>query len=55
MSEKKSRRDYAMTDSNCERYSDSNAWPLSRIVLIERGAKVELRYPPFDIILSRQR
>lgn len=36
-------------------YADSNGWPLSKIVLVEKeGGGVELRYPPFDIVLQRQ-
>ncbi|KAH8728077.1 beta-lactamase/transpeptidase-like protein [Phaeosphaeriaceae sp. PMI808] len=36
-------------------YKDSRGWPLSKIVLIERGNVVELRYPPFDVAITRKR
>lgn len=35
------------------RYTDQNGWPLSKVVLVEREGRVELRYPPYDIILTR--
>ncbi|KAH3994760.1 hypothetical protein HBH98_164390 [Parastagonospora nodorum] len=34
-------------------YKDSKGWPLSKVVMIEKDGKVELRYPPFDIVVSR--
>ncbi|KAL6156504.1 hypothetical protein ACJBU6_04103 [Exserohilum turcicum] len=35
-------------------FQDSNGWPLSKLVLVERGAgRVELHYPPFDVVISR--
>jgi hypothetical protein len=34
-------------------YKDTRGWPLSKVVLIEKEGSVELRYPPFDILVSR--
>ncbi|KAF1947402.1 beta-lactamase/transpeptidase-like protein [Clathrospora elynae] len=34
-------------------YQDSNGWPLSKFVLVETGDKVELHYPPFDVVVTR--
>lgn len=34
-------------------YKDTKGWPLSKIVLVEKDGRVELRYPPFDIALTR--
>lgn len=35
-------------------YTDQNGWPVDKIVLVERiNGAVELRYPPFDIELTR--
>lgn len=35
-------------------YTDQNGWPLSKLVLIEKeDGAVDLRYPPFDIELTR--
>ncbi|KAF2712805.1 beta-lactamase/transpeptidase-like protein [Pleomassaria siparia CBS 279.74] len=36
-------------------YTDENGWPLSKLVLVERDDTVELHYPPYDIILSRNK
>ncbi|KAH7081058.1 beta-lactamase/transpeptidase-like protein [Paraphoma chrysanthemicola] len=36
-------------------YKDIRGWPLSKVVLIERKGRVELRYPPFDVVVSRSR
>lgn len=36
------------------RYTDQNGWPLSKIVLVETEGGVELHYPPYDIVLTRQ-
>ncbi|KAF4550746.1 Beta-lactamase-like protein 1 [Elsinoe fawcettii] len=36
-------------------YVDVNAWPLSKIVTVEDGrGGVEVRYPPFDVVLKRE-
>ncbi|KAB2577912.1 Beta-lactamase-like protein [Lasiodiplodia theobromae] len=35
-------------------YTDNNGWPLSKIVLVETDQGVELHYPPYDIVLTRQ-
>jgi CubicO group peptidase (beta-lactamase class C family) len=34
-------------------YKDTRGWPLSKVVLIEKEGNVELRYPPFDVAVSR--
>jgi CubicO group peptidase (beta-lactamase class C family) len=34
-------------------YQDSRGWPLTKVVLVEKEGNVELRYPPFDIVVSR--
>ncbi|KAF2729479.1 beta-lactamase/transpeptidase-like protein [Polyplosphaeria fusca] len=34
-------------------YLGTNAWSLSKVVLVEREGRVDLLYPPFDIKLSR--
>lgn len=34
-------------------YKDTRGWPLSKVVLIEEKDGVELRYPPFDIVVKR--
>lgn len=34
-------------------YKDTRGWPLSKVVLVEKEGKVELRYPPFDIVVTR--
>lgn len=34
-------------------YKDQNGWSLTKVVLIETKAGVELRYPPFDIAVTR--
>jgi hypothetical protein len=34
---------------------DIRGWPLSKVVLIEGKEDVELRYPPFDVVVSRSR
>lgn len=34
-------------------YQDTRGWPLSKVVLIEKEDGVELRYPPFDIVVRR--
>ena len=36
-------------------YQDNNGWPVSKVVLLETNAGVELHYPPFDIVVSRMR
>lgn len=36
------------------RYTDQNGWPLSKIVLVETEGGVELHYPPYDIVLTRE-
>jgi hypothetical protein len=35
-------------------WQDSTGWSLSKLVLVETEGKVELRYPPFDIVVSRK-
>ncbi|KAH7406772.1 beta-lactamase/transpeptidase-like protein [Phaeosphaeria sp. MPI-PUGE-AT-0046c] len=34
-------------------YADTRGWPLVKVVLVENENGVELRYPPFDIVVSR--
>ncbi|KAF2622503.1 beta-lactamase/transpeptidase-like protein [Macroventuria anomochaeta] len=34
-------------------YKDQNGWPLTKVVLVETSNGVELRYPPFDIIVTK--
>ncbi|KAF2024341.1 beta-lactamase/transpeptidase-like protein [Setomelanomma holmii] len=34
-------------------YKDTRGWPLSKVVLIEHKDSVQLRYPPFDVVVSR--
>jgi CubicO group peptidase (beta-lactamase class C family) len=34
-------------------YKDTRGWPLDKVVLMEKGGMVELRYPPFDVLISR--
>lgn len=34
-------------------YADTKGWPLVKVVLVEKEGGVELRYPPFDIVVSR--
>ncbi|KAF1844246.1 beta-lactamase/transpeptidase-like protein [Cucurbitaria berberidis CBS 394.84] len=34
-------------------YKDSRGWPLSKVVLVETNGGVELRYPPFDVVMTR--
>ncbi|KAJ4988522.1 hypothetical protein SVAN01_05977 [Stagonosporopsis vannaccii] len=34
-------------------YKDQNGWPLTKVVLVETTAGVELHYPPFDIVVTR--
>lgn len=34
-------------------YADTKGWPLVKVVLVETEDGVELRYPPFDIVVSR--
>lgn len=34
-------------------YKDTEGWPLSKFVLVEREGGVDLHYPPFDIVVSR--
>ncbi|PSN59293.1 beta-lactamase/transpeptidase-like protein [Corynespora cassiicola Philippines] len=34
-------------------YTDQNGWPLSKVVLAETEGGVELRYPPYDVVLER--
>tara|TARA_R110002003_G_scaffold107_1_gene8939 strand:- start:3270 stop:4688 length:1419 start_codon:yes stop_codon:yes gene_type:complete len=36
-------------------YKDIRGWPLSKVVLIEGKEDVEMRYPPFDVVVSRSR
>lgn len=35
------------------RYKDQNGWPLTKVVLVESETGVELRYPPFDVVVTR--
>ncbi|OJD29311.1 penicillin-binding protein [Diplodia corticola] len=35
-------------------YTDQSGWPLSKIVTVETERGVELHYPPYDIVLTRQ-
>ncbi|KAH7052034.1 beta-lactamase/transpeptidase-like protein [Macrophomina phaseolina] len=35
-------------------YTDQNGWPLSKLVLVETDGGVELHYPPYDTVLTRQ-
>lgn len=35
-------------------YTDQNGWPLSKFVLVETEDGVELHYPPYDVVLTRQ-
>lgn len=35
-------------------YKDTKGWPLSKVVLVEENGKVELWYPPFDVVFRRQ-
>jgi CubicO group peptidase (beta-lactamase class C family) len=34
-------------------YKDTRGWPLDKVVLVEKEGEVELRYPPFDVVLSK--
>jgi CubicO group peptidase (beta-lactamase class C family) len=34
-------------------YKDTRGWPLDKVVLVEKKGEVELRYPPFDVVLSK--
>jgi CubicO group peptidase (beta-lactamase class C family) len=34
-------------------YKDTRGWPLDKVVLVEKLDKVELRYPPFDVVVSK--
>lgn len=34
-------------------YKDANGWPLSKFVLVERNGKVDLHYPPMDIMVTK--
>jgi CubicO group peptidase (beta-lactamase class C family) len=34
-------------------YKDTRGWPLDKLVLTEKDGTVELRYPPFDVVISR--
>jgi CubicO group peptidase (beta-lactamase class C family) len=34
-------------------YKDTRGWPLDKVVLVETKDKVELRYPPFDVVISK--
>ncbi|KAG8629768.1 hypothetical protein KVT40_001387 [Elsinoe batatas] len=34
-------------------YADVNGWPLSKIVIVERDEEVEIRWPPFDVVMRR--
>jgi CubicO group peptidase (beta-lactamase class C family) len=34
-------------------YKDTRGWPLDKVVLIEKNGQVELKYPPFDVAVSR--
>jgi CubicO group peptidase (beta-lactamase class C family) len=34
-------------------YKDTRGWPLAKVVLVEGKDGVELRYPPFDILVNR--
>ncbi|KAF2222544.1 beta-lactamase/transpeptidase-like protein [Elsinoe ampelina] len=34
-------------------YADANGWPLSKIVTVERDGEVEIRWPPFDVVMRR--
>jgi hypothetical protein len=43
----------AMKMLTAARYKDQNGWPLTKIVLINAGNGTELRYPPFDVVISR--
>jgi hypothetical protein len=35
------------------RYKDQNGWPLTKVVLINTRNGTELRYPPFDIVVTK--
>ncbi|KAF2845988.1 beta-lactamase/transpeptidase-like protein [Plenodomus tracheiphilus IPT5] len=34
-------------------YKDTDGWPLSKVVLVEREDGVDLHYPPFDVVMTR--
>jgi CubicO group peptidase (beta-lactamase class C family) len=34
-------------------YKDTRGWPLVKVVLVEKEGGVELRYPPFDVVVSK--
>jgi hypothetical protein len=36
-------------------YKGQNGWPVGKVVIVEGGDGIEVHYPPFDVVVSRER